>query len=69
MVLGLRQKILALMGLQAYQCDITLQAVPVDREVIELPVTAQKMFTKLAYNTAPTLTDTQAVINHKFGEI
>jgi hypothetical protein len=50
MVLGLGQKILALTGLQACQCDIISQTVPMDRHVVDAPITARKMLTKLAYN-------------------
>jgi hypothetical protein len=68
MVLGLRQKILALTGLQACQCDIIPQTVSMDRQVVEVPVIAGKELTKLACN-ATTLTDIHAVMNHEFGEI
>jgi hypothetical protein len=68
MVLGLRQKILALTRLQTCQCNIIPQAVPVDRQVVEVPVTAQKVLTKLVYDAVPTLTDIQAIMNHEFGE-
>jgi hypothetical protein len=54
-VLGLRQKILALTGLQACQCYIIPQAVPMDRQVVEVPVAAGKMLIKLACNTTTTL--------------
>jgi hypothetical protein len=45
MVLGLRQKILALTSLQACQCDIIPQAVPMDREIVEVPVNSRKLLT------------------------
>ena len=71
MVLGLRQKILALTGLQACQCDIIPQAVPMDRQVVEVPVTARKMLNKLACNATKTTTlaDIHAVLNHELGDI
>jgi hypothetical protein len=68
MVLGLRQKILALTGLQACQCDIVPQAVSMDRQVVEVPVIVGKVLTKLVCN-ATALTDIHAVMNHEFGEI
>jgi len=61
MVLGLRKKILALAGLQACQCDIIPQAVPMDREVVEVPAAAGKMLTKLACNATTTSADIHAV--------
>jgi hypothetical protein len=67
-VLGLRQEILALTSLQACQCDIIPQAVPMDRQIVEVPLTAGTMLTKLACNTT-TLTDIHAVINHELGDI
>jgi hypothetical protein len=47
MVLGLRKKILALAGLQACQCDIIPQAVPMDREVVEVLVGKSKFMHSL----------------------
>jgi hypothetical protein len=41
-VLGLRQKILTLTSLQACQCDIITHAVPMDRQIVEVPAVMWK---------------------------